>query len=67
MFVLKNYYDNYASSIFTWVGILPAILTRDPKLIEEVLTARECVNMSLNGESAFVANFGPGLLTFKGF
>ncbi|XP_032306907.1 probable cytochrome P450 313a3 isoform X1 [Drosophila ananassae] len=61
-----KFLDKYGSTILTWVGIKPVILTRDPKTAEDILTSPICLNRSLRVTRAMENIFGSGLLTLQG-
>ncbi|XP_017098563.2 probable cytochrome P450 313a2 [Drosophila bipectinata] len=61
-----KYLDNYGSTILTWVGITPVIVTRDPKIAEDILTSPNCLNRTWRVASAIEDLFGIGLLTLQG-
>ncbi|KAH8265579.1 hypothetical protein KR038_010933 [Drosophila bunnanda] len=63
--VLTRILNNYGSTIFTWVGPLPTLMTRDPKTVQDILTSSECVDRSAHAADAIVANCGRGLLTMS--
>ncbi|KAH8332388.1 hypothetical protein KR074_002548 [Drosophila pseudoananassae] len=61
-----KYLDKYGSTILTWVGVKPVIITRDPKIAEDILTSPNCLNRTWRVASALEDLFGIGLLTLQG-
>ncbi|KAH8242674.1 hypothetical protein KR032_001088 [Drosophila birchii] len=57
--------NNYGSTIFTWIGPYPSLITRDPKIIEDILASRECIARSTLTADAIVNNCGHGVLTLQ--
>ncbi|XP_017030650.2 probable cytochrome P450 313a3 [Drosophila kikkawai] len=56
-------FNIYGSTVFTWIGPLPVLATRDPKIVEDILTSPVCINRSKHAADAIVANCGQGVLT----
>ncbi|KAH8347275.1 hypothetical protein KR059_008235 [Drosophila kikkawai] len=61
--VMTKNFNKYGSTIFSWIGPLPILVTRDPKIIEDILTSSVCINRSKHAADAIVTNFGHGVLT----
>ncbi|KAH8357254.1 hypothetical protein KR084_012687 [Drosophila pseudotakahashii] len=53
----------YGSTILTWLGKTPILLTMDPKIAEDILMSPSCLNRSWQTVSALTHSFGHGLLT----
>ncbi|XP_017076775.2 probable cytochrome P450 313a3 [Drosophila eugracilis] len=64
--IRTNYMDRYGSTCLTWVGPMPFIITRDPKIAEEVLMSSDCLNRSSQFTIPFAGAGGDGLLTLQG-
>jgi len=45
---------------------MPVVLTRDPKIAEDVLTSSSCTNRSPHAANAIADAVGPGLITLQG-
>ncbi|XP_017120493.1 probable cytochrome P450 313a3 [Drosophila elegans] len=61
-----KYLDMYGSTVLLWVGPDPFVVTRDPKIAEEVLLSSECINRSSHAADAIARSAGDGLFTLKG-
>ncbi|KAH8268245.1 hypothetical protein KR026_002418 [Drosophila bipectinata] len=61
-----KYMDKYGSTLLTWIGIQPVILSRDPKIAEDVLTSPQCLHRTSRVTKAIGSVLGPGLLSLKG-
>ncbi|KAH8332390.1 hypothetical protein KR074_002546 [Drosophila pseudoananassae] len=58
--------DKYGSTILIWMGIQPVLLTRDPKIAEDILISSQCLNRTSLITKAISDTFaGTGLLTMK--
>ncbi|KAH8268251.1 hypothetical protein KR026_002416 [Drosophila bipectinata] len=58
--------DKYGSTILIWMGIQPVLLTRDPKIAEDILISSQCLNRTSLITKAISDTFaGRGLLTMK--
>ncbi|KAI8045134.1 hypothetical protein M5D96_001313 [Drosophila gunungcola] len=61
-----KYLDMYGSTVLLWIGPDPFVVTRDPKIAEEVLLSSECINRSSHAADAIARSAGDGLFTLKG-
>uniref|UniRef100_A0A6P4FFI3 Probable cytochrome P450 313a2 n=1 Tax=Drosophila rhopaloa TaxID=1041015 RepID=A0A6P4FFI3_DRORH len=61
-----QYMDHYGSTIFSWLGPVPILVTRDPKIIKDILTSSHCLNKSLSMVNAMGNCIGFGLVTLRG-
>ncbi|XP_044313023.1 probable cytochrome P450 313a3 [Drosophila rhopaloa] len=60
-----QYMDHYGSTIFSWLGPVPILVTRDPKIIKDILTSSDCLNKSLSMVNAMGNCIGFGLVTLR--
>lgn len=58
--------DKYGSTFLAWVGIQPIIVSRDPKIAEDILTSPQCLRRASNVAKAMENVLGPGLLSLQG-
>lgn len=58
--------DIYGSTILIWMGINPVLLTRDPKIAEDILISSQCLNRASNITKPISDTFESGLLTLRG-
>lgn len=58
--------DKYGSTILTWIGTHPVILSRDPKIARDVLTSSKFLIRNWRVTSAMASIFGLGLVTLQG-
>ncbi|EDV49406.1 probable cytochrome P450 313a2 [Drosophila erecta] len=61
-----RYMDRYGSTFLSWIGTTPILITRDPKMAEEVFTSPLCINRSSQTTNAMALSMGKGLLTLQG-
>lgn len=61
-----KYMDTYGSTILVWLGLMPAILSRDPNIAEDVFTSTQCVDKNPRTTKPLVNVLGIGLLTLEG-
>ncbi|KPU79461.1 uncharacterized protein Dana_GF17734, isoform B [Drosophila ananassae] len=61
-----KYMDKYGSTILTWIGTHPVILSRDPKIARDVLTSSKFLIRNWRVTSAMASIFGLGLVTLQG-
>nr|XP_043067631.1 probable cytochrome P450 313a3 [Drosophila bipectinata] len=61
-----KYMDKYGSTILTWIGITPVILSRDPRIAEDVLSSSKFLNRNSRVTKAMENIFGLGLVTLQG-
>ncbi|KAH8332680.1 hypothetical protein KR074_009140 [Drosophila pseudoananassae] len=61
-----KYLDTYGSTILLWLGLMPAILSRDPNIAEDVFTSAQCVDKNPRTTKPLVNVVGNGLLTLEG-
>ncbi|XP_017040960.2 probable cytochrome P450 313a2 [Drosophila ficusphila] len=66
MSIRTKYMDKNGSTILTWMGTLPIIMTRDPKVAEDVYMAPLCINRNLHSTKAMALCMGSGLVTLQG-
>ncbi|XP_044312870.1 probable cytochrome P450 313a3 isoform X2 [Drosophila rhopaloa] len=66
MITRTKYLDMYGSTILVWIGPEPFVVTRDPKIAEEVLLSSECINRSSHAADPIALSVGDGLFTLKG-
>ncbi|KAH8357192.1 hypothetical protein KR084_008700 [Drosophila pseudotakahashii] len=67
MRIRTKYLDQYGSTILVWMGPMPFVVTRDPKIAEEVFMSPECINRSSQLTVPLVSTMlGDGLITLKG-
>nr|XP_036673834.1 probable cytochrome P450 313a2 [Drosophila suzukii] len=64
--IRRKYMNKYGSTFLTWMGTMPVVLTRDPKIAEDVLTSSSCTNRSPHATNAIADAVGPGLITLQG-
>nr|XP_044252263.1 probable cytochrome P450 313a1 [Drosophila takahashii] len=57
-----KYLDKYGSSILLWIGPVPTVVTRDPRIVEDVFTSTDCHNKSPHIANAITSCSGFGLL-----
>ncbi|XP_017076702.2 LOW QUALITY PROTEIN: probable cytochrome P450 313a1 [Drosophila eugracilis] len=57
-----KYLDKYGSTILTWMGPVPFMVTRDPKIVEDAFTSTDCHNKSSHVADAITTCMGFGLL-----
>ncbi|KPU79457.1 uncharacterized protein Dana_GF17733 [Drosophila ananassae] len=57
--------DIYGSTILIWMGINPVLLTRDPKIAEDILISSQCLNRASNITKPISDTFESGLLTLR--
>ncbi|XP_033162194.1 probable cytochrome P450 313a1 [Drosophila mauritiana] len=57
-----KYLNKYGSTILTWMGPVPFIVTRDPKIVEDVFSSPDCHNKSQHIVNAITSCMGNGLL-----
>ncbi|XP_016995846.3 probable cytochrome P450 313a2 [Drosophila takahashii] len=62
----SKYLRMNGSTILTWLGTMPFVLTMDPKTAEDIFMSSSCVNRNWQAVSAFTHSFGHGLLTLQG-
>ncbi|KAH8332387.1 hypothetical protein KR074_002547 [Drosophila pseudoananassae] len=60
-----KYMDKYGSTILTWIGIHPFILSRDPKIAKDVLSSSKFLNRNSRVTKAMENIFGLGLVTLQ--
>ncbi|XP_017005940.3 probable cytochrome P450 313a3 [Drosophila takahashii] len=66
MKIRTKYMDQYGSTILTWLGPMPFIMTRDPKIVEEVFMSPECINRSSQFTIPLTSSAkGDGLLSIE--
>ncbi|XP_039495080.1 probable cytochrome P450 313a2 [Drosophila santomea] len=66
MSIRTRYMDRYGSTYLSWIGTTPILITRDPKIAEEVFTSPLCINRSSQTTNAMALSMGNGLLTLQG-
>nr|XP_036675362.1 probable cytochrome P450 313a1 isoform X2 [Drosophila suzukii] len=57
-----KYLDKYGSTILTWMGPVPFIVTRDPNVVEDAFNSSDCNNKSPHVNAAITNCMGLGLL-----
>nr|XP_043067633.1 probable cytochrome P450 313a2 [Drosophila bipectinata] len=60
-----KFMEKYGSTILAWAGIQPVLVSRDPKIAENLLTAPQCLNRSSRVTKAMESIFGKGILTLQ--
>ncbi|XP_044574291.1 probable cytochrome P450 313a3 [Drosophila ananassae] len=60
-----KYMDTYGSTILVWLGLMPAILSRDPSIAEDVFTSSQCVDKNPRTTQPLVNILGNGILTLE--
>jgi len=61
-----KYLDKYGSTILTWMGPVPFIVTRDPNVVEDAFNSSDCNNKSPHVNAAITNCMGLGLLGLEG-
>ncbi|KAH8331164.1 hypothetical protein KR067_012338 [Drosophila pandora] len=60
-----KYMDKYGSTVLAWSGIQPVIVTKDPKIVEDILTSPQCLHRASWVAKAMENVLGPGLLSLQ--
>ncbi|KAH8321056.1 hypothetical protein KR074_001674, partial [Drosophila pseudoananassae] len=60
-----QYMDKYGSTVLAWIGIQPIIVSRDPKIAEDILTSPQCINRISRFAKAMENIYGQGLMTLQ--
>lgn len=58
--------DKYGSTVLAWSGIQPVVLSKDPKIVEDILTSPQCLHRASWVAKAMENVLGPGLLSLQG-
>jgi len=66
MSIRTKYMDIYGSTCLVWVGPTPFVITRDPKIAEEIFLSPECLNRSSIFSKPVKSCTGDGLLSLEG-
>ncbi|EDV49405.1 probable cytochrome P450 313a3 [Drosophila erecta] len=66
MSIRTKYMDIYGSTCILWMGPTPLIITRDPKIAEEIFMSPECLNRSSLLSKPISSCAGDGLLSLQG-
>ncbi|XP_020798652.1 probable cytochrome P450 313a3 [Drosophila serrata] len=63
--VFTRILNKHGSTVFTWIGPVPTLITRDPKMVQDILTSPECIDRSSVAANAMVTNCGHSILTLS--